>query len=174
RDPDDPDARTGPTSEAANAHSAMLHVADFVHPLLKEGYEQVIVALGVDEHALTGRTRSFLRDLPVEGRVAGLHGRMVTGVGDFPKMGRSLPGSAIHLSMSPTEIRERLTDPANDAERPADSLVFQSMCLASEYDAEELDRLEELCREDCEAWADAKADYAAFVRGLAEAWQATG
>jgi tryptophanyl-tRNA synthetase len=173
RDPDDPDARTGPTSEAASAHSAVLHAADFVHPLRAEGYETVVVALGVDEHGLTTHARELLADLPVEGRIAGLHGRMVGGLGDAPKMGRSLPGSAVHLAMEPTRIRSLLTGPAADADHPADSPVFGAMCLDPTYDAERLDRLDAACRTDGDAWRAARERYAERVVDLAGTWQAT-
>jgi len=173
RDPDDPDARTGPTSEAASAHSAVLHAADFVHPLRTGGYEAVIVALGVDEHGLTTHTRNFLADLPFEGRIAGLHGRMVSGLGESPKMGRSLPGSAVRLDMEPARIRELLTGPAADADEPADSPVFAAMCLDPRYDAERLDRLEAACRAAGREWREARERYAERVVDLAETWQAT-
>ena len=164
----------GPTSEAAASHSAVLHRADFLHPL-SHGYDRVVLGLGVDEHGLTPATRAFLAAVPDElatGEIAGLHARMITGLGDAPKMGRSLPGSAIHLGMDPERIRELLTGSAVDATRPDDSLAFQAMCLASNYDAADLDRIETACREKGEEWKRAKRDYAEFVTGLAARWQA--
>ena len=164
----------GPTSEAAAGHSAVLHRADFLHPL-SHGYDRVVLGLGVDEHGLTPATRAFLAAVPDElatGEIAGLHARMITGLGDAPKMGRSLPGSAIHLGMAPERIRERLTGSAVDANRPNDSLAFQAMCLASNYDAAALDRIETACLEGGEEWERAKRDYATFACDLAVRWQA--
>lgn len=160
----------GPTSEAASHHSAVLHLADFLHPL-RTGYDRVVLAFGIDEHALTPATRAFLADTPVEGSVAGLYTRMVPGLGDAPKMGRSIPESGIHLGMAPDRIRALLTGPEADADRPADSPAFQAMCLASPFDAERLDALEAACRADDEAWAAARDEYAAYVADLAARWQ---
>lgn len=165
----------GPTSEAARHHSGVLHLADFLHPLA-HGYDRVVLALGIDEHGLTLATRNFLETVPdslVSGTVGGLHARMVTGLGDAPKMGRSLPGSGIHLGMDPDRIRELLRSEDADGEDAETSFAFQAMCLASEYDAEKLDRIEAARRENGEAWEAAKAEYAEFVVGLAERWQAT-
>ena len=164
----------GPTSEAAAGHSAVLHRADFLHPL-SHGYDRVVLGLGVDEHGLTPATRGLLAAVPDElatGEIAGLHARMITGLGDAPKMGRSLPGSAIHLGMDPERIRGLLTGSAVDATRPNDSLAFQAMCLASNYDAADLDHIETACRERGEEWEQAKRDYAEFVTELAARWQA--
>lgn len=161
------------TSEAAAYHSSVLHLADFLHPL-SHGYNRVVLGLGADEHGLTSATRAFLANVPdalASGTVAGLHARMVTGLGDAPKMGRSLPGSAIHLGMAPDRIRELLTGPAADASSPEASLAFQAMCLASEYDVADLNRLERACRDGGNAWADAKREYTEFVCELAERWQ---
>lgn len=162
----------GPTSEAASTHSAVLHGADFLHPLYAEGYEQVIIALGVDEHRLTPRTRRFRDAAPVEGAVAGLHSRMVPGFGTVPKMSKSI-GAGISLDMRAESIRERFVESADGGD-PAASPTFQAMCLASRYDSGRLDELERACAEGGEAWAEAKREYADYVAGLAEGWQATG
>jgi tryptophanyl-tRNA synthetase len=165
------DSAAGPTSEAASAHSSVLHGADFLHPLYAEGYEQVIVALGFDEHGLTPWTRRFRDAASVEGSVAGLHSRMVPGFGDVPKMSKSV-GAGVSLDMSGEAVRKRFAS-ADDGGDPAASATFQAMCLASRYGAERLDRLESLCLADGEAWADARRAYADYVAGLAGRWRST-
>ncbi|PSQ29842.1 hypothetical protein BRD16_09195 [Halobacteriales archaeon SW_6_65_46] len=160
------------SSPAATTHSAVLHLADFLHPLRGE-YDRVVLALGADERGLLTATRSFLSKTPVMGEVAGLHGRMISGLADAPKMGRSLPGSVIHLGMDEPRIRARLTGPETDAAEPAESLVFQAMCLASAYDGDRLTQLERACRENTDGWERARAEYAEYVCDRARAWQAT-
>jgi tryptophanyl-tRNA synthetase len=166
----DGEGPTGPTSDAADAHSAVLHLADFLHPLTA-GYEQVVIALGVDEHALTLGTRRFLADAPVEGTVAGLHARLVPGLGDYPKMSKSIPGSGVTLAMDPETVRERVREADTDpVTAPEASPVFTMMCLASPYGPDELDRLEHLHREGGEEWAAARAAYADYLAGLGARW----
>ncbi|QLH76442.1 hypothetical protein HZS55_03605 [Halosimplex rubrum] len=164
--------RSGPTSEAADYHSAVLHGADFLHPLYAGDYEQLVLQLGVDERHLTRMTRRFRDAAPVEGGVAGLYTRMLPGFDGTPKMAKSIPGSGVSLAMAPAEIRDRIGgDSGGD---PARSPVFGAMCLASHYDAERLDRLEAACEAGGDEWDRAKAAYAEFVVGLAERWRATG
>lgn len=165
------DDATGQTSAAASAHSSVLHGADFLNPLYAEGYEQVVIALGVDEHGLTPSTRRFRDAAPVEGPIAGLHSRMVPGFGDVPKMSKSVD-AGVSLDMAGKAIRDRFAS-ADDGGDPAASATFQAMCLASRYDADRLDRLESLCLADGEAWADARREYADYVATLAERWHST-
>jgi tryptophanyl-tRNA synthetase len=164
-------ARSGPTSDAADIHSALLHGVDFLHPLYAGDYERLVLQFGVDEHHLTRTARRFRDAAPVEGGVAGLYTRMLPGFDGTPKMAKSIPGSGVSLAMSPDEIRERIaSDSGGD---PARSPVFQAMCLASRYDAERLDRLERASEAGGEEWERAKAEYADFVADLAGRWRAT-
>jgi len=161
----------GASSEAASVHSTVLHGVDFLHPLYAEGYEQVIVALGVDEHGLTPWSRRFRDAAPVEGEIAGLHTRMVPGFGDTPKMSKSI-GAGVSMEMAPDAIRERFAD-AGESVDPASSPTVQAMCLASRYGSAELERLADVCVEGGEAWAEARREYADYLVGLAERWDAT-
>ncbi|QPV64867.1 hypothetical protein I7X12_09780 [Halosimplex litoreum] len=164
-------ARPGPSSEAADIHSAVLHGADFLHPLYAGDYERLVLQFGVDEHHLVGMARRFRDAAAVEGGVAGLYTRMIPGFDGTPKMAKSIPGAGVSLATSADEIRERIAgDPGGD---PARSPVFQAMCLASRYDAERLGRLERACEAGDETWDRARSEYAEFVVGLAERWRAT-
>ncbi|WP_123535305.1 nucleotidyl transferase family protein [Halosimplex salinum] len=164
--------RSGPSSEAAKQHSAVLHGVDFLHPLYAGEYEQLVLAFGVDERHLTPWARRFRDAAPVEGSIAGLYTRMLPGFDGAPKMAKSIPGSGVSLDMSSERIRERIG--GDDGGDPAASPVFQAMCLASGYDADRLDRLEAACESGGEGWDAAKAEYADFLVGLAERWRATG
>lgn len=170
--PDDDAAdESGPSSEAAGAHSTLLHLADFLHPLVAGDYEQVVVVLGVDEHGLTLGTRRFARDAGVSGTIAGLHSRMITGLGEYPKMGKSVPESAITLDRPPAEIRDLLL--ADDGGPPEASMVCQAIRLASDYDDDRVAEIADACADGGESWERAKREYSGYVCELADRWQAT-
>jgi len=169
-DGDGGDDRAAPTSEAADAHSAVLHGADFLHPLAEGSYEQVVVALGVDEHGLTPWTREFRDAASVSGRVAGLHTRMIPGF-DGPKMSKSID-AGVSLAADPERVRERVAT-APDGGGPSESAVFAAMCLASRYDTDDLAELATDCEAGGEAWAAARAEYADEAAALARRWRAT-
>ncbi|WP_415379585.1 hypothetical protein [Halosimplex sp. TS25] len=163
---------SGPTSEAARTHSAVLHGVDFLHPLYAGEYEQLVLSFGIDEHHLARMARRFRDAAPVEGGVAGLYTRMLPGFDGAPKMAKSIPGSGVSLDMSPETIRERID--GDEGGDPAGSPVFQSMCLASRDDAERLDEFEAACEAGGAEWERAKEEYAEYVVDLGEQWQATG
>lgn len=162
----------GPTSEAAETHSSVLHGVDFLHPLWTDEYEQVVLTFGIDEHHLTPWTRLFRDASPVEGPIAGLYTRMLPGLNGSAKMSKSVPGSGVTLDMTPETVRERIRG-AHRGNNPASSPVFGAMCLASTYGPDELDALESVRETGGEEWAAAKAEYAEYVVDLAERWRRT-
>lgn len=168
---DPEDDVTGPTSDAAGTHSIVLHLTDFLHPLLKQDYEQVVVMLGIDEHGLTVGTRNFLRDTDLDGTVAGLHTRMIPGTGEYPKMSKSIPDSVVDVTMDRETIRRRIVSFDDEYDRPAESAVFQTMALASTYSPGKLEAMRERCAEGGETWERARAEYADHVADLAEKWE---
>jgi tryptophanyl-tRNA synthetase len=97
---------------------------------------------------------------------------MLPGFGGAPKMSKSIPGSGVSLDMPAATIRERIIEGDGTA-APAESVVFQCMCLASSYGPEKLDRLEAACEKGGNEWARAREEYAGDVIDLAERWQRT-
>jgi len=163
-----------PSSETAETHSAMLHAADFLHPLRADGYDRLVLSFGIDERHLAHLAREFLATAPVEGRVAGLYTRMLPGLDGEPKMAKSIPGAGVSLADDPEGIRERITVAgASDTDGSAADAVFRAMCLTSRYDADRLDEIEAARASGTEAWTAAVAEYAEFVADLAERWRAT-
>ncbi len=50
-----------PVTEFARRQTGVLCTADFLHPLLNDGYDTFVVVLGAEEHALTLRNREVSR-----------------------------------------------------------------------------------------------------------------
>lgn len=180
--------RPVPTSDAAAAHSAVLHGADFLHPLCEQRYEQAVLAFGIDEHHLASWTRRFRDAAGVSGRIGGLYTRMLPGFDGVParrrragarrirsdgvpKQSKSVD-AGVSLAEDPAAIRERFAT-APDAADPERSTVLQAMRLASRYGPDRLDSLAAVCESGGEEWAVAREEYAEYVAGLAERWQAT-
>lgn len=160
-----------PTSAVADAHSSVLHGADFLHPLQAGEYEQVVLCFGVDEHHLAPWTRQFRDAAGISGRIGGLYTRMVPGFDGVPKQSKSID-VGVSMAEDPAAIRERVASAPEPAD-PQRSPVFQATCLASRYDAERLDELASACESGDEAWADARRTYAEYVAGLARRWRET-
>ncbi|MXR20787.1 hypothetical protein [Halobacterium bonnevillei] len=163
-------ADAGERTEFGARLTGLLCLADFVHPTLADGYDQTVFVLGVDEHALVLANEQYLDGTPFDAEFEGLFTRMVPGLNDYPKMSKTIPGSGIQMDVRPAEVRRLVHETADDDAPPAESAVYQMLCLVSEYDADRLAELAAACRRGGEAWDAAVAEYADFLADLAAAW----
>jgi len=157
----------------------LLMAADNVGPLADEfgpgpGYDRVVLTLGADNVGLARRFDEVRAAADVEGQVVGLFSRLVPGVDGTPKMSKSIPGSSVHLGMSPEHVRERVTDPALDADDSAESVVFSMMRLVSPCDGDDMDELRNARAAGDDRWRDAVREYADYLADAAETWRRTG
>jgi len=169
--------RDGPADEADTTAlggdlASLLCLADFVHPTLAGGYDQTVFVLGVDEHALALANDRYLRGTPFDAAFEGLFTRMVPGLDGQPKMAKTIPGSGITMDRDPGTVRRlvRETHEADGDAPPAESTVFQMLCLVSEHGADRLADLEAACRRGGEDWDAAVDAYADYLAGLSRAW----
>lgn len=158
------------STEFAGRLTGLLCLADFVHPTLADGYDQTVFVLGVDEHALVPLNEHYAEKTPFEPAFEGLFTRMVSGLNGYPKMSKTIPGSAITMDMPPERVERLVHEASEDGASPQESTVYQMMCLVSEYDAGHLAELETACREGGEAWDAACEEYAGYLADLAAKW----
>ena len=159
------------STDFARRLTGLLCLADFVHPTLADGYDQTVFVLGVDEHALVLANEHYLAETPFDAAFEGLFTRMVAGLDGYPKMSKTIPGSAIKMDMAPERVEELVRETAaGDGSTPEESVVYQMMCLVSEYDGDRLADLEAACREGGEAWDAACEEYASYLADLAAKW----
>lgn len=170
RDREANDDATGST-DFGRRTAELLCLADFLHPTVAGGYDQTVFVLGVDEHALVLANEYYTAKTPFEPAFEGLFTRMVPGLNGYPKMAKTIPGSGITMDMTPERVR-RLVREADDSAVPAESTVFQMLCLASEHDGRRLAGLADACRNGSEEWDAAVDAYAEFLADLAAAWPA--
>lgn len=122
--------------------SLALMTADFID-LAREGYRQVLVTLGVDEHRyvrFAQRVSHALgRELPAyQVEIAAMYSPMIVGFNGHPKMSKSFPGSGIDLEMEADEIRERIVESPDTATGPLDCPVVQMLLALSSIDDKQL------------------------------------
>jgi tryptophanyl-tRNA synthetase len=170
------------STEFAGRLTGLLCLADFMHPSLAEGYDRSVFILGIDEHALDIFNRRYLEETPFDPAFEGLFTRIVPGLDGYPKMSKTIPGSGIRMDMDPARVRELVLEEAaserdsgsvagGDAPLdPAESTVYQMMCLVSEYDGQRLADLEAACRQGGAEWAAACEAYADYLADLASLW----
>lgn len=152
-----------PVTEFAKRQTGVLCAADFLHPLMEEGYDAFVAVLGAEEHALTLRNREIRQRAGVDGRLGGLYTKIVRGLDDYPKMSKRIPASVISLDMRPEEIRARIRG-------ISDERLWEFLTLASEYSTSELADIEHIRQEDRERWNAEREAYADRLAELAALW----
>lgn len=146
----------------------LLMVADFIE--LHKEYTHILVMLGIDEHRYVRLAREAARRMSLGCSIASLFSRMTRGLSGYPKMSKSLPGSAIVADMCADVIYRLILQEEDSSESPLGSAVFQMMCGTGQYTLAQLEYLYELCQHRGEDWAKAKANYAETVIELLSKW----
>lgn len=152
-----------PVTEFARRQTGVLCTADFLHPVLEDGYDTFVAVLGAEEHALTLGNRELKRRADVGGHLGGLYTRIVRGLDDYPKMSKRIPDSVIALDMRPDEIRDRVRGASDDR-------LWEYLTLASGYSPSELAEIERARDDDRERWNAAREAYGDRLADLATYW----
>ena len=166
------ESRGAETPAFADRQTTLSLVGDTLHPILKDGYENVCFVGGADNCGLVRLFDRVLRKSPYEGSVAGLYTRLVAGCGGYPKMSKSIPESRVSLDAPPGALRECVRRSEGGGDPDADR-AFQMMRVASAYSPEALAERREACARGGEAWESAKREYATYLVEAAERWKRT-
>lgn len=106
--------------------SILMMFADFIHPGLANGYKNVIVLSGVDEHPYVKKANEIASRWGGDFAIRGLFSSIIGGLCGYPKMSKSLAGSAICLDTPPAVV-EKIVMETPDPGYHNDSVVFQLM-----------------------------------------------
>jgi len=146
----------------------LLMTADFIH--LGKEYEHVLVMLGLDEHRYIRLARDVVSRMKLSMTLGGVYSRMNRGLRGYPKMSKSIPGSAITADMKPEAIRDLVVNENASYDSPWDSPVYQMMCSASFYNPEDLDLRYRSCQAGDSDWHRFKCEYAEVLIDICRMW----
>ncbi|WP_291413092.1 hypothetical protein [Actinophytocola sp.] len=160
-----------PTMTFRRALSLSLMAGDFL--ALGQDHDAVLVMLGVDEHRYV-RFAQQVRDrldehapLRAEFALSAAYTRMVRGFGGHPKFSKSIPGSALDVTIRPEDVHRLLAD---EPPVPEESATYQLMCQLPRYDSATLLDLHRHCREHGSTWRTAVAEFADYMTWLIDLW----
>jgi len=148
--------------------SILLMASDFIE--LGKDYDNVLVTLGIDEHKYVKLTQKIISRQNLKVKVSGMYSRLTNGFNGYPKMSKSLPGSAITVEMKAIEIVSLISNYQEQNSNPLESTVFQMMCQLSNYQSNEIDALYLSCRQGGANWNKQKRQYADFIIELFKKW----
>lgn len=106
----------------------------------------------------------------IKNNVIGMYSKIIRGLNGYPKMSKSLPGSAITANMTPSEILDIILSEQDNFEHPEDSVVFQLMASVSDYGCEELKEIYNSAILKNNKWELYKRDYAFKLSEYCSKW----
>jgi len=160
--------------------SLNLMTADFIHLLLSDSYDNVIVALGIDEHQYVLFARRILERLtgsefqPVceDKLIAGLYSPLIIGLYGYPKMSKSFPQSSITVLTPKDDVASAIRNGEGDYDFPENNVIFQMMSAVGECSAEELKVNYDACSKRNSIWNGIKEQFIDKLLNVIEKWPA--
>jgi len=159
--------------------SLNLMTADFIHLHTSEGFQNILVMLGIDEHkyvrfAQETATRMATAEAPnkTDMTLGGLYSPLIKGFFDYPKMSKSFPESGIRADMSPDNIVRRIMEGEGNYNKPENNVVYQMMAGASWLTPHELKEMYTRCLTGGRRWERAKRAYTDMLVEICSRWPA--
>lgn len=157
--------------------SLNLMIADFLELLEHDGFDAVMVMLGIDEHQYVNfgqeTVRRILAEHPerFEGKVfSAIYSGIIRGFHGYPKMSKSFPHSGITVDMTATEIADLINNAEVATEYPETNVVYQLISSVSAYETEFIAECHRECQLQSARWRAIKNDYALHLTQLCQHW----
>ncbi len=158
--------------------SLNLMIADFIDLYLKQGFNNVLVMLGVDEHKYVRFGKETIRRITLSKQfkkfrinLSALYSPIIKGFYNYPKMSKSFPDSGITVDMKKSEIKKRIMNGEGDYDKPENNVVYQMMVSASYYTPKELEERYNWCLNRTKKWQRAKEDYVEMLFNICSLWK---
>lgn len=149
----------------------LLMVSDFIFLGDKEQYNNVVVMLGLEEHKYVLMARKVIERMQLPLNLYSMYSRIIRGLNGYPKMSKSIKGSAITVDMEPSDIRNLINNESDDYAIPEDSVVFQMMSSVSDYSTEELLSIYCSCKRKDTNWIAFKKNYSERLVRYCSKWK---
>lgn len=149
--------------------SILLMLSDFIE--LSQDYSTTIVMLGLEEHKYVRLARKIVERAEINFNICSLYSRIIRGLKGYPKMSKSIKGSAITVDMSPTEIRNFILTESDNYDIPENSVLYQMMTAVSDYTSEEIADIYNECKNKNTSWVMRKKDYTERLVKICSKWK---
>ena len=158
--------------------SLALMAADFFD-LVREGYDNILVMLGVDEHQYVQFAKETAKNVVHSGELkkyvpknlAGLYSSMIKGFNGYPKMSKSFPKSSLNLDMDVTSISQRILSGDNNERNPSENVIFQIILSTSNFEDPEMEYIYEECQNNSSEWIRIKEKYLKELLYIKSKWE---
>lgn len=147
--------------------SILLMTADFLSLAMRDGYENILVMVGLEEHLYVRLAQKVIERMKLPVRFGAVYSKIIKGLNGYPKMSKSLPGSSITVDMSKEEMTKLIMN-EKDSSNPEESVVYQMMCSVSYYSAQDLEDIKKVYGND--KWVEYKRNYCNMLYDICKKW----
>lgn len=147
----------------------LLMIADFIE--LSHTYSSAVVMLGLEEHKYVRLARKIVERMECNYNVCSIYSRIIRGLRGYPKMSKSIHGSAITVDMRPSEIRDFIVGEPDNYDSPENSVLFQMMSAVSNYSSGEIAEIYAECSDKNAFWQERKKEYAEKLIDICTNWK---
>ena len=148
----------------------LLMTADFIHLGKYDGYSNILIMLGLEEHLYVQIANKVIQRMNYPFRITSMYSRIIKGFNDYPKMSKSIPESSITVDMSYEKMYDMIMNQEGEYNTPIDSVVYQMMCAVSYYTPDELDIIYEKCMKNGTEWKQIKKQYVTMLFDICKIW----
>ncbi len=148
----------------------LLMTADFIHLGRVDGYTNILITLGLEEHLYVQIANKVVERMQYPFKIGSMYSRIIKGFNGYPKMSKSIPESSITVNMPYEKMSQMIMEQEGTYAEPMDSVVYQMMCAVSYYTIEELEELYNICEHGGNAWLNAKKKYCGMLYEICSAW----
>lgn len=148
----------------------LLMTADFIHLGKVDGYSNILITLGLEEHLYVQIANKVVDRMNYPFTISSMYSRIIKGFNGYPKMSKSIPESSITVNMSYEKMYDMIMNQEGDYESPMDSVVYQMMSAVSYYSPDDLDELYEICKLKGEKWKESKKQYVNMLFEICNKW----
>lgn len=132
-----------------------LMIADFIHLHQQDGYNHVMVMLGLEEHKYVRMANKVVERMGIDLEIGGIYGRIIKGLSGYPKMSKSLPGSAIDVNTPLEKAKALLKLEYQNSDDPRENSAFLIMEQVSFFNNQQIEEAEKTYRTGTnKAWQD--------------------
>ena len=157
--------------------SLNLMIADFLELISHDGFEAVMVILGIDEHKYVRFGQQVFEkvsagnpDLFHGKNYSAMYSGIIRGFNGYPKMSKSFPRSGITVDMSTRDIAELIENGEMVTGFPETNVVYQMIAAVSLYESDQINEAYNECRKQSATWKRIKREYAKHLSQLCQRW----
>ena len=145
--------------------SILLMIADFLYLGMFEGYKNILVLSGIDEHMYTKKAVEISNKMNLNINISGLFSKIIRAINDYPKMSKSLKCSSIDLNINKESLKSFILNNKDN------NYIYEIMLNSTNDSIQQLMEIKEHSKKNDKHWEDFKVQYIEDFWDICKKWR---